>query len=96
MRTDTLSVADTLKKVAGKEFHDMTDEKFKELMSKQTKEDLSSIRESLVSLKEFYKKILMEEYRKTHPNSVRYREAEEIIEKINVKGKLLKSIIDNL
>lgn len=96
MRTDTLSVADTLKKAAGKEFYDMTDDSFKKLMKDQSSDKLLLIRESLVSLKEFYKKILMEEYRKTHPNSVRYREAEEIIEKINVKGKLLKSIIDNL
>ena len=96
MRTDTLSVADTLKKAAGKEFHDMTDDSFTKLMKEQSSDKLLLIRESLVSLKEFYKKILMEEYRKTHPNSVRYREAQEIIEKINVKGKLLKSIIDNL
>lgn len=45
--------------------------------------------------KEFYKKILEEKYRNTHPNSVRYADAERKISVANEKGKILKSIIDN-
>ena len=45
--------------------------------------------------KKFYEKILEEEYRKTHPSSYRYSDAEKKIATANEKGKILKSIIDN-
>lgn len=44
--------------------------------------------------RDFYKKVLTEEYRKKNPNSIRYREATKIVDLYNEKGKLLKSIID--
>jgi phosphatidylserine decarboxylase len=64
-------------------------------MEKQSKEDLLKIKEYLLGIRDFYKRILLEEYRKTHPNSYRYKDADEKIAQINVKGKLLKSIIDS-
>jgi hypothetical protein len=44
--------------------------------------------------RDFYKKVLEEEYRKKNPNSVRYRDATKFVDGFNAKGKLLKSIID--
>ena len=43
----------------------------------------------------FFKSILKEEYRKEHPNSARYQDAEDKVEKYNRQGKVLKEIIDS-
>jgi hypothetical protein len=86
-------VKDLLEKI-GKEFSDMTDESFQSRMEKESKEDLLKVKDYLISTRDFYKRILLEEYRKSHPNSFRYKEADEKIAQINVKGKLLKSILD--
>jgi hypothetical protein len=63
-------------------------------MEKQTKEDIDHIKTYLMSSRDFYKRILLEEYKTKHPNGFRYKDAEEQVSKINVKGKLLKTILD--
>jgi hypothetical protein len=83
-----------LQKKVGKELGDMTDDYYNFLMDKQSKEDLLKIREYLTRTRDFYKRILTEEYAKTHPNSFRYKHANNQIAKINNKGKLLKVIIE--
>lgn len=89
------SVSQALKKAAGKEFSDMTDDDFKKLMDGQSKEDLLQIREYLMRTRDFYKRVILEEYRSKHPNSYRYKNAEEAITKLNNKGKILKEITDS-
>jgi len=44
----------------------------------------------------FYKKILQEERRETHPNSQRYADAEKKLKIYNTQGKILKELIDSL
>lgn len=88
------TVVNALKKQAGKEFSDMSDESFLSLMGKQSKEDLEHIRGYLISSRDFYKRVLLEEYRKKHPNSFRYKDADQQIANHNTKGKLLKGILD--
>jgi hypothetical protein len=83
-----------LKKEAKKEFFDMTDEDFVTLMKEQPREDLEEVRKYLISSRDFYKRILLEEYQKTHPNSFRYKDAEDKITRLNNKGKLLKTILE--
>lgn len=83
-----------LKKLAGKEFSDMTDESFLTMAGKLSKEDLEQVRAYLISSRDFYKRVLLEQYKIKHPNSFRYRDAEEQIAKHNAKGKLLKGILD--
>jgi hypothetical protein len=83
-----------LKTRAGKEFSDMSDEDFTRLVQKESKENLEMILNYLKSSRDFYKRVLLEEYRKKHPNSFRYKDADEQIARHNTKGKLLKSIID--
>jgi len=93
---DTIyDLANALMIKAGKKLSDMSDESFTNLMKDLTKEDLDKIREYLVRDRDFYKRVLLEEYRKKHPNSFRYKDADERIVKINNKGKLLKTIIDS-
>lgn len=87
-------IVNDLKKKAGKEFSNMTDADFFSLMKKQPKESLEQLRGYLISSRDFYKRILLEQYKIKHPNSFRYRDAEEQIAKHNVKGKLLKEISD--
>jgi len=88
-------IINALKKTAKKEFSDMSDESFTDLMQKQSKEDLEMVKLYLISSRDFYKKILLEKYREKRPNSFRYKDADEQIAKHNVKGKLLKGIIDS-
>lgn len=92
IQADVITV---LKKKAGKEFVDMSDNKFKELIEDQPIEDLAKVRQFLVDSRDFYKKVLLEQYREKHPNSFRYREAEELIQKYNKKGQILKIVIDS-
>jgi len=61
---------------------DLTDSEKKELMALHR------------NARDFYKRILSEEYRKKVPNSWRYKDAEEKIRKYNFQGKLLKELID--
>ncbi len=43
--------------------------------------------------KDFYKGVLAEEYRKEHPNSSRYNDAQNEIKKYNRQGKVLAEMI---
>ncbi|MFA5432912.1 MAG: hypothetical protein GX567_11940 [Clostridia bacterium] len=70
------------------------EEDFNKLMSTLSLDECQSIITYMKIEREFYKKVLTEEYRKKNPNSFRYRDATKFIEKVNEKGKLLKSIID--
>lgn len=88
------AVINALKKKTGKEFSDMSDESFLSLMGTMRKEDLEQLRAYLMSSRDFYKRVLLEQYKIKHPNSFRYRDAEEQIAKHNTKGKLLKGILD--
>jgi len=89
------SVAQALKKKAGKEFSDMTDNGFRVLMNEQSKKDLLQVRGYLMKTRDFYKHVLLEEHCSKHPDSYRYSNAEEAIIKLNNKGKILKEITDN-
>jgi hypothetical protein len=94
MDTNDEKIVNDLKKTSGKDLIDMRDEYFKSFMEKQSKKTLLLVRDSLITDREFYKKILSEEHAKKNPNSYRYSDARIKIEKINEKGKLLKAIIE--
>lgn len=69
-------------------------DKFAEIMSAESADDCSKVLAWLKIEREFYSKVMKEEYRKKNPNSNRYKEADNLVPIINEKGKLLKSIID--
>jgi len=45
--------------------------------------------------RDFFRKVLQEEYRKEHPNSQRYEDSETKVKKYNEQGKILKEIINS-
>jgi len=70
------------------------EENFSKLMTSQSLEDCQRVIAWMKVERDFYKKVLEEEYRKKNPNSVRYRDATKFVDGFNAKGKLLKSIIE--
>lgn len=91
----TKSITDDLQKQIGGKLIELNNEKFLELMKSHSKDDLDKLRTSLISTRDFYKRVLSEEYREKHPDSLRYKEAQELVDKYNAKGKILKSVIDS-
>ena len=85
---------DELKKEIGKEFYDITDDSFRDIMEKHDKETLLAVRGDLKQDDLFYKRINAEEYKKKNPNGFRYQHADKQLAKIKAKGMILKSIIE--
>ena len=73
----------------------MSDQKFKEWAEKLSDDDLKLMLDKHRGNRDFYKKIMEEDYRKEHPNSFRYKDAENKVKKLNAQGKILKELIDN-
>jgi len=94
MNKDQEQAAKAIEKHYGKAFTSMENQEFINIMSSEPLKECESVIEYLKDNRNFYKKVLDEEYRKKNPNSFRYREADKILPLLNEKGKLLKSIIE--
>lgn len=71
---------------------DMPDERFHKWARMLTNEQIVLLLEKHRGNRNFYKKILQEERRQTHPNSLRYEDAAKLIVKYNAQGKILAEI----
>lgn len=82
-------------KMMGGNVIDMPDEKFSKWAMTLTPEQVDLLLEKHRSSRNFYKKILQEERRKTHPSSWRYEDAEKLVQKYNVQGSILGDLKKN-
>lgn len=91
----TLNPESSLKesiKMMGGNVIDIPDEKFSKWAMTLTPEQIDLLLEKHKSSRNFYKKILQEERRQTHPNSWRYEDAEVFVRKYNAQGKILSEL----
>lgn len=71
---------------------DMPEEKFRKWARMLTDEQIDLLLEKHRASRNFYKKILQEERRQTHPNSWRYEDAAKFVVQYNLQGKILAEI----
>lgn len=73
--------------------YNVTMSNFEEYAKKLSHEDKLDLLFRLRGLREFYKKILNEDFRKDHPNSLRYVDANEKLAIVQKQGKFLSGLI---